>query len=75
MDGERLLFVSPHPKREGLTTSSQLLAHKLHFISQSPCRKRREKKIHLLNVVLGMEHFLRLYMGAIPRYGFSAETL
>lgn len=72
-----LLFASPHPRMQGLTTSSQL-EHKLYFISQSSSRKRRErekKKISLLNVVLGTEHFLHVYMEAILLYGSLAETL
>lgn len=75
---EILLFASPHPRMQGLTTSSQL-EHKLYFISQSSSRKRRErekkKKISLLNVVLGTEHFLHVYMEAILLYGSLAETL
>lgn len=61
---------------EGLTTSSQL-EDEPHFISQSSCRKgrEREKKISLYNVVLGTEHFLEVYMGAILLYGSLAETL
>lgn len=38
-----LLFASPHPRMQGLTTSSQL-EHKLYFISQSSSRKRRERE-------------------------------
>ena len=60
---------------QGLTTNSQL-EHKLYFIFQSSSRKRGEKtKISLLNVVLGMKHFLKVYMGAILLYGSLAKTL
>lgn len=38
-------------------------------------KEEREKKIHLLNVVLGTEHFLKVYMGAILLYGSAAEVL
>lgn len=54
-----LLFASPHSRMKGLAPSSWL-DHELHHISQSSCRKEREKKkIHLLNAVLGMEHSLK----------------
>lgn len=62
---------------QGLTANSQL-EHKLYFIFQSSSRKkeRGEKtKISLLNVVLGMKHFLKVYMGAILLYGSLAKTL
>lgn len=39
-------------------------------------KERGEKtKISLLNVVLGMKHFLKVYMGAILLYGSLAKTL
>lgn len=37
-------------------------------------QKRKKKKISLYNV-LGTEHFLEVYMGAILLYGSLAETL
>lgn len=72
---EIMLSASPHSRMEGLTTSSRL-DYQLYCLSQSLCRNRREKKkIHLLNVVLGTEHFLKVYMGAILLYGSAAEIL
>lgn len=38
-------------------------------------KRERKKKISLYNVVLGAEHFLEVYMGAILLYGSLAETL
>ena len=38
-------------------------------------REGEKTKISLLNVVLGMKHFLKVYMGAILLYGSLAKTL
>lgn len=46
-----------------------------HIFSIIMHRRKRGEKISLYNVVLGTEHFLEVYMGAILLYGSLAETL
>ena len=73
---EILLFASPHPRMQGLTTSSVGTQTVFYFsIIKQKEEREREKKISLLNVVLGTEHFLHVYMQAILLYGSLAETL
>lgn len=70
---EIMLFTSPHSRMEGLTTKSTLGPRTALYFSIT--QEEERKKIHLLNVVLGTDHFLKVYMGAILLYGSSAETL